>query len=193
MNGIYDLYQKYLAEAYAPKQATPAFDPYKYLLYPPVQEGGDSVGGGITTLSPQQTRDRAMQMQFEAAAARDKEGNIIGGLTPEEQILMDRMTGKAPLTNIQKATLGSGFILPGSGILTMANLYAQRALDARRAEQEMAALQRQQDVRRAVALASSSGDSGGGTFSGNYGGGYGATGGEGPGAVGSTGMIGGGV
>ena len=142
MLDVYNLYQKYLAEANTPKQTSLGIDPYKYLLYPQGQDsGGDNNGGGITTLSPQQIQDRAMQMQFEAAAARDKEGNIIGGLTPEEQILMDRMTGKAPLTNIQKATLASGFIIPGSGILTMANLYAQRAMDARRAAEEMTALQ----------------------------------------------------
>ena len=141
MNGIYDLYQQYLAEAYAPKvSTTPAYDPFWFLKQQTQGEGGDNTGG-ITTLSPQQTRDRAMQMEFDAAALRDKDGKVVGGLTEEEQLLMDRMTGKAPLTNMQKATLGYGFAMPGTGIISMANLYAQRAMDARRAAQEMTALQ----------------------------------------------------
>jgi len=141
MNGIYDLYQRYLAEAYAPKvSTTPAYDPFWFLKQQTQGEGGDNTGG-ITTLSPQQMRDRAMQMEFDAAALRDKDGKVVGGLTEEEQLLMDRMTGKAPLTNMQKATLGYGFAMPGTGIISMANLYAQRAMDARRAAQEMTALQ----------------------------------------------------
>ena len=157
MNGIYDLYQRYLAEAYAPKQSTtPAYDPYWFLRQQPQGEGGDNTGG-ITTLSPQQMRDRAMQMEFDAAALRDKDGKVVGGLTEEEQLLMDRMTGKAPLTNMQKATLGYGFAMPGTGIISMANLYAQRAMDARRAAEEMRASQVQQDIQRAIDTANQSG------------------------------------
>lgn len=166
MNGIYDLYQRYLAEAYAPKQSTtPAYDPYWFLRQQPQGEGGDNTGG-ITTLSPQQTMDRAMQMEFDAAAstyAKDQygnminTGNVVGGLTDEEQLLMDRMTGKAPLTNMQKATLGYGFAMPGTGIISMASLYAQRAMDARRAAEEMRASQVQQDIQRAIDTANQSG------------------------------------
>ena len=32
--GIYELYQKYLAEAYAPKETSAGLDPYRYLYYP---------------------------------------------------------------------------------------------------------------------------------------------------------------
>jgi hypothetical protein len=188
MNGIYDLYQQYLAEAYAPKvSTTPAYDPFWFLKQQTQGEGGDNTGG-ITTLSPQQTRDRAMQMEFDAAALRDQYGNVVGGLTEAEQILMDKMTGKAPLTNMQKATLGYGFAMPGTGIISMANLYAQRAMEARRAAEEMAALQRQQDVRRAA-----SGSSGSDTFSFSDNSGYGGTGTSSPSNVGPGGTLGGGV
>jgi len=197
MNGIYDLYQRYLAEAYAPKESTtPAYDPYWFLRQQPQGEGGDNTGG-ITTLSPQQMRDRAMQMEFDAAAsmyAKDQNGNmintgkVVGGLTEAEQILMDKMTGKAQLTPMQKATFGYGFAMPGTGIISMASLYAQRAMDARRAAQEMAALQRQQDVRRAA-----SGSSGSDTFSFSDNSGYGGTGTSSPSNVGPGGTLGGGV
>lgn len=197
MNGIYDLYQRYLAEAYAPKApTTPAYDPYWFLRQQPQGEGGDNTGG-ITTLSPQQTMDRAMQMEFDAAAstyAKDQygnmvnTGNVVGGLTEEEQLLMDRMTGKAPLTNMQKATLGYGFAMPGTGIISMASLYAQRAMDARRAAEEMRALQRQQDIARIA-----SGSSGSDTFSFSDNSGYGGTGTSSPSNVGPGGTLGGGV
>jgi hypothetical protein len=151
--GIYDLYQQYLTQAYAPKTTTSVFDPYKYLLYPPVQDGGDG-STGITTLSPQQTRDRAMQMQFEAAAntyAKDQYGNmintgkVVGGLTEEEQALMDRMRGKGPLTTWQKANLGLGFLGPATGgISNILTLGAMRYADARKAAEEMRAMQEAQ-------------------------------------------------
>ena len=197
MNGIYDLYQQYLAEAYAPKvSTTPAYDPFWFLKQQTQGEGGDNTGG-ITTLSPQQTRDRAMQMEFDAAAsmyAKDQNGNmintgkVVGGLTDAEQLLMDKMTGKSQLTNMQKAALGYGFAMPGTGIISMANLYAQRAMEARRAAEEMAALQRQQDVRRAA-----SGSSGSDTFSFSDNSGYGGTGTSSPSNVGPGGTLGGGV
>jgi hypothetical protein len=164
--GIYDLYQQYLAEAYAPKETIGSIDPYKYLLFPPSEDSGGDSTGGITTLSPQQKANQVSQWDFEAAAntyAKDQYGNMVntgkvsGGLTEEEQLLMDKMTGKAPLTNMQKATLGLGFVVPGTGILTMANLYGQRQLEAKKAAEQMRALQVQQDIQRAIDTANQSG------------------------------------
>jgi hypothetical protein len=199
--GIFDLYQQYLTEAYAPKQTTSTFDPYKYLLYPPVQDDGDSTTG-ITTLSPQQTKDRAMQMEFDAAAsmyAKDQYGNmvntgkVVGGLTEEEQLLMDRMRGKGPLTTWQKANLGLGFLGPATGgISNILTLGAMRYADARKAAEEMEALQRQEAIRTAIRNASS-GSGGSDTFSFSDNSGYGGTGTSSPSNVGPGGTLGGGV
>jgi hypothetical protein len=164
--GIYDLYQQYLAEAYAPKETIGSIDPYKYLLFPPSEDSGGDSTGGITTLSPQQKANQVSQWDFEAAAntyAKDQYGNMVntgkvsGGLTEEEQLLMDKITGKSPLTNMQKATLGLGFVVPGTGIMTMANLYGQRQLEAKKAAEQMRALQVQQDIQRAIDTANQSG------------------------------------
>jgi tetrahydromethanopterin S-methyltransferase subunit G len=84
---VYDLYQSYLNQLQNPVvQQSPLFD-YR-LLYPPVQQdGGDSMGGGITQLSPQQIQDRAMQQEFDASALRDEQG--ITGLKKDIFILKD--------------------------------------------------------------------------------------------------------
>jgi hypothetical protein len=99
---IYDLYQSYLNQLQNPVvQQSPLFD-YR-LLYPPVQQdSGDNMGGGITQLSPQQIQDRAMQQEFDASALRDEQGNVIGGLTKEEQELMDQARGKGSLGRFDK-------------------------------------------------------------------------------------------
>lgn len=195
--GIYDLYQQYLAEAYAPKETIGSIDPYKYLLFPPSEDSGGDSTGGITTLSPQQKANQVSQWDFEAAAntyAKDQYGNMVntgkvsGGLTEEEQLLMDKITGKSPLTNMQKATLGLGFVVPGTGIMTMANLYVQRQLEARKAAEQMKALQRQQDIARTA-----SGSSGSDTFNFSDNSGYGGTGTSSPSNVGPGGTLGGGV
>jgi hypothetical protein len=136
---IYDLYQSYLNQLQNPVvQQSPLFD-YR-LLYPPVQQdGGDSMGGGITQLSPQQMRDAAMQQEFEAAALRDEQGNVIGGLTPEEQELMDQARGKGRLSGYDKFNIGSMFL--GGGLPNMFSLMASRRLGQNQALKQLSAMQ----------------------------------------------------
>jgi hypothetical protein len=136
---IYDLYQSYLNQLQNPVvQQSPLFD-YR-LLYPPVQQdGGDSMGGGITQLSPQQMRDAAMQQEFEAAALRDEQGNVIGGLTPEEQELMDQARGKGRLSGFDKFNIGSMFL--GGGLPNMFSLMASRRLGQNQALKQLSAMQ----------------------------------------------------
>jgi hypothetical protein len=123
---IYDLYQSYLNQLQNPVvQQSPLFD-YR-LLYPPVQQdGGDSMGGGITQLSPQQIQDRAMQQEFDASALRDEQGNVIGGLTKEEQELMDQARGKGRLSGFDKFNIGNMFL--GGGIPSMIQLGISRRM-----------------------------------------------------------------
>ena len=139
MLDVYNLYQKYLAEAYAPKQTMETYNPLKYLLYPQIQDSGGDNTGGITTLSPQQMRDVAMQQQFEAAALRDEQGNVVGGLTPEEQELMDQARGKGRLSNFDKFNVGSFFI--GGGLPSMFSLMASRRAGQNQALQQLSAMQ----------------------------------------------------
>ena len=136
---IYDLYQSYLNQLQNPVvQQSPLFD-YR-LLYPPVQQdGGDSMGGGITQLSPQQMRDVAMQQEFEAAALRDEQGNVVGGLTPEEQELMDQARGKGGLSGFDKFNIGNMFI--GGGLPSMFSLMASRRAGQNQALQQLSAMQ----------------------------------------------------
>ena len=123
---VYDLYQSYLNQLQNPVvEQSPLFD-YR-LLYPPVQQdGGDSMGGGITQLSPQQMRDAAMQQEFEAAALRDENDKVIGGLTEEEQKLMDQARGKGRLSGFDKFNIGSMFL--GGGLPNMFSLMASRRM-----------------------------------------------------------------
>ena len=123
---VYDLYQSYLNQLQNPVvQQSPLFD-YR-LLYPPVQQdGGDSMGGGITQLSPQQMRDAAMQQEFDASALRDEQGNVIGGLTKEEQELMDQARGKGGLSGFDKFNIGNMFL--GAGIPSMIQLGISRRM-----------------------------------------------------------------
>jgi hypothetical protein len=123
---IYDLYQSYLNQLQNPVvQQSPLFD-YR-LLYPQVQQdGGDSMGGGITQLSPQQIQDRAMQQEFDASALRDEQGNVIGGLTEEEQKLMDQARGKGRLSGFDKFNIGNMFL--GGGIPSMIQLGISRRM-----------------------------------------------------------------
>jgi len=136
---VYDLYQSYLNQLQNPVvQQSPLFD-YR-LLYPQVQQdGGDSMGGGITQLSPQQMRDAAMQQEFEAAALRDEQGNVIGGLTPEEQELMDQARGKGRLSGYDKFNIGSMFL--GGGLPNMFSLMASRKLGQNQALKQLSAMQ----------------------------------------------------
>jgi len=136
---VYDLYQSYLNQLQNPVvQQSPLFD-YR-LLYPQVQQdGGDSMGGGITQLSPQQMRDAAMQQEFEAAALRDEQGNVIGGLTPEEQELMDQARGKGRLSGYDKFNIGSMFL--GGGLPNMFSLMASRRLGQNQALKQLSAMQ----------------------------------------------------
>ena len=123
---VYDLYQSYLNQLQNPVvQQSPLFD-YR-LLYPPVQQdGGDSMGGGITQLSPQQIQDRAMQQEFDASALRDEQGNVIGGLTKEEQELMDQARGKGRLSGFDKFSISNMFL--GAGIPSMIQLGISRRM-----------------------------------------------------------------
>ena len=187
--GIYDLYQQYLSEAYAPKETTPVFDPYKY-LYPIPQDGDSDTTGGITTLSPQEIRDRAEQMSFDAAALRDENDNVIGGLTKEEQELMDQARGKGSLSGWDKFNIGSMFV--GGGLPSFFQLMASRKMGQNSALEQLSALQRQKDIRTAVTNASS-GSGGPDTFSFNDNSGYGGTGTSSPSNVGPGGRMGGGV
>ena len=152
---IYDLYQSYLNQLQNPVvQQSPLFD-YR-LLYPPVQQdGGDSMGGGITQLSPQQIQDRAMQMDFEAAALRDEQGNVIGGLTPEEQELMDQARGKGRLSGFDKFNIGSMFL--GGGLPNMFSLMASRKMGQNKGLEALRQLQIQKNINEGL-----SGDVGGG-------------------------------
>jgi len=136
---VYDLYQSYLNQLQNPVvQQSPLFD-YR-LLYPPVQQdGGDSMGGGITQLSPQQMRDAAMQQEFEAAALRDEQGNVIGGLTEKEQELMDQARGKGRLSGYDKFNIGSMFL--GGGLPNMFSLMASRRLGQNQALKQLSAMQ----------------------------------------------------
>ena len=136
---VYDLYQSYLNQLQNPVvQQSPLFD-YR-LLYPPVQQdGGDSMGGGIMQLSPQQIQDRAMQQEFEAAALRDEQGNVIGGLTPEEQELMDQARGKGRLSGYDKFNIGSMFL--GGGLPNMFSLMASRRMGQNQALKQLSAMQ----------------------------------------------------
>jgi hypothetical protein len=123
---IYDLYQSYLNQLQNPVvQQSPLFD-YR-LLYPPVQQdSGDNMGGGITQLSPQQIQDRAMQQEFDASALRDEQGNVIGGLTEEEQELMDQARGKGSLGRFDKFNIANMFL--GGGIPSMIQLGISRKM-----------------------------------------------------------------
>jgi|DEB0MinimDraft_6_1074348.scaffolds.fasta_scaffold04769_3 hypothetical protein len=136
---VYDLYQSYLNQLQNPVvQQSPLFD-YR-LLYPQVQQdGGDSMGGGITQLSPQQMRDAAMQQEFEAAALRDEQGNVIGGLTEKEQELMDQARGKGRLSGYDKFNIGSMFL--GGGLPNMFSLMASRRLGQNQALKQLSAMQ----------------------------------------------------
>jgi hypothetical protein len=152
--GIYDLYQQYLSEAYAPKETTPVFDPYKY-LYPIPQDGDSDTTGGITTLSPQEIRDRAEQMSFDATALRDENGNVIGGLTKEEQELMDQARGKGSLSGWDKFNIGSMFV--GGGLPSFFQLMASRKMGQNSALEQLKQLQIQKNINQGL-----SGDVGGG-------------------------------
>jgi len=136
---LYDLYQKYLEEAYAPKQTMETYNPLKYLLYPQIQDSGGDNTGGITTLSPQQIQDRAMQMDFDAAALRDEQGNVVGGLTPEEQELMDQARGKGGLSGYDKFNVGTMFM--GGGLPSIFSLMASRRAGQNQALQQLSAMQ----------------------------------------------------
>jgi hypothetical protein len=136
---IYDLYQSYLNQLQNPVvQQSPLFD-YR-LLYPPVQQdGGDSMGGGITQLSPQQMRDAAMQQEFDASALRDEQGNVIGGLTKEEQELMDQARGKGSLGRFDKFNIANMFL--GGGIPSMIQLGISRKMGQNQALKQLSAMQ----------------------------------------------------
>jgi len=136
---VYDLYQSYLNQLQNPVvEQSPLFD-YR-LLYPPVQQdGGDSMGGGITQLSPQQMRDAAMQQEFEAAALRDEQGNVVGGLTKEEQELMDQARGKGRLSGFDKFNIANMFI--GGGLPSMFSLMASRRAGQNQALKQLSAMQ----------------------------------------------------
>ena len=97
------------------------------------------MGSGITQLSPQQMRDAAMQQEFEAAALRDEQGNVIGGLTPEEQELMDQARGKGRLSGFDKFNVGNLFI--GGGLPSMFSLMASRRMGQNKALQQLSAMQ----------------------------------------------------
>jgi hypothetical protein len=152
---IYDLYQSYLNQLQNPVvQQSPLFD-YR-LLYPPVQQdGGDSMGGGITQLSPQQMRDAAMQQEFDASALRDEQGNVIGGLTPEEQELMDQARGKGGLSGFDKFSIGNMFF--GAGIPSMIQLGISRRMGQKQGLEGLRQLQIQRNINEGL-----SGDVGGG-------------------------------
>jgi hypothetical protein len=152
---IYDLYQSYLNQLQNPVvQQSPLFD-YR-LLYPPVQQdGGDSMGGGITQLSPQQIQDRAMQQEFDASALRDEQGNVIGGLTPEEQELMDQARGKGGLSGFDKFSIGNMFL--GAGIPSMIQLGISRRMGQNQGLEGLRQLQIQRNINEGL-----SGDVGGG-------------------------------
>jgi hypothetical protein len=152
---IYDLYQSYLNQLQNPVvQQSPLFD-YR-LLYPPVQQdGGDSMGGGITQLSPQQMRDAAMQQEFDASALRDEQGNVIGGLTPEEQELMDQARGKGGLSGFDKFNIGNMFF--GAGIPSMIQLGISRRMGQKQGLEGLRQLQIQRNINEGL-----SGDVGGG-------------------------------
>ena len=152
---IYDLYQSYLNQLQNPVvQQSPLFD-YR-LLYPPVQQdGGDSMGGGIMQLSPQQIQDRAMQQEFEVAALRDEQGKVIGGLTPEEQELMDQARGKGRLSGYDKFNIGSMFL--GGGLPNMFSLMASRRMGQNQGLEALRQLQIQRNINEGL-----SGDIGGG-------------------------------
>ena len=136
---VYDLYQSYLNQLQNPVvEQSPLFD-YR-LLYPPVQQdGGDNIGSGIMQLSPQQIQDRAMQQEFEAAALRDEQGNVIGGLTPEEQELMDQARGKGRLSGFDKFNIANMFV--GGGIPSMIQLGISRRMGQNQALQQLSAMQ----------------------------------------------------
>jgi hypothetical protein len=141
---IYDLYQSYLNQLQNPVvQQSPLFD-YR-LLYPPVQQdGGDSMGGGITQLSPQQIQDRAMQQEFDASALRDEQGNVIGGLTKEEQELMDQARGKGGLSGFDKFNIGNMFL--GGGIPSMIQLGISRKMGQNQGLEGLRQLQIQRNI-----------------------------------------------
>jgi hypothetical protein len=141
---VYDLYQSYLNQLQNPVvQQSPLFD-YR-LLYPPVQQdGGDSMGGGITQLSPQQIQDRAMQQEFDASALRDEQGNVIGGLTKEEQELMDQARGKGSLGRFDKFNIANMFL--GGGIPSMFSLMASRKMGQNQALKELSDMAESQRI-----------------------------------------------
>jgi hypothetical protein len=141
---IYDLYQSYLNQLQNPVvQQSPLFD-YR-LLYPQVQQdGGDSMGGGITQLSPQQIQDRAMQQEFDASALRDEQGNVIGGLTKEEQELMDQARGKGGLSGFDKFNIGNMFL--GAGIPSMIQLGISRRMGQKQGLEGLRQLQIQRNI-----------------------------------------------
>jgi hypothetical protein len=136
---IYDLYQSYLNQLQNPVvQQSPLFD-YR-LLYPPVQQdSGDNMGGGIMQLSPQQIQDRAMQQEFDASALRDEQGNVIGGLTKEEQELMDQARGKGSLGRFDKFNIANMFL--GGGIPSMIQLGISRKMGQNQALKQLSAMQ----------------------------------------------------
>ena len=154
---VYDLYQSYLNQIQNQSaQTSPLFD-YR-LLYPQVQQdngGGDYTGGGINNLSPQQIQDRAMQMDFEAAALTDPQGNVIGGLTKEEQELMDQARGKGNLSGWDKFNIGGMFI--GGGLPSIFQLMASRKMGQNSALEQLKQLQIQKNINQGL-----SGDVGGG-------------------------------
>jgi len=84
-------------------------------------------------------RDAAMQQEFEAAALRDEQGNVIGGLTPEEQELMDQARGKGRLSGYDKFNIGSMFL--GGGLPNMFSLMASRKLGQNQALKQLSAMQ----------------------------------------------------
>lgn len=155
MSTVYDLYQSYLNQLQNPVvQQTSLFD--NRLLYPPMQQdGGDGGGSGIMQLSPEQIQDKAMQMSFDAAAARDESGNVIGGLTEEEQSFIDQARGKGPLSNLDKFSLGTTFM--GGGLPGFFQLMGSRKLGQRQGLEALRQLQIQKNINQGL-----SGDIGGG-------------------------------
>ena len=181
-------------------QSSISIDDYLMQAYRPTMPTTEELATGITTQLPQPAAVKPIKPIIPIPESGDGGGMTIGrGRTASNQ--PNYMGGKEPgIVAALQRTLGD-VTTAGKEIYNLLSpmQMAKRAKDAydnmraKRAAEIIEQIRREEEAKLKAQLNRPRSQTGGGTIDSGNTGGYGGTGGEGPSAVGSSGMLGGGV